>query len=84
MCNRAVGKPAALNLKGLRMKLKFTASGGFENYEEFSDGTVAEVTESRGKYLLGTFGAYFSVVGETKAAPAPIMNRMAKGPTSNR
>ena len=66
------------------MKLKFTASGGFKNYEEFEDGTIAEVTEDRAKYLIGTFGPHFSVVGEEKAAPAPVMNRMAKGPNKNR
>lgn len=66
------------------MKLRFTAKGGFKHYEEFRDGTITEVTEERAKYLLGTFGGYFSVVEAEKAAPAPGMNRMAKGPDKNR
>jgi hypothetical protein len=68
-------------------KLKFTAAGGFDSYEGFFDGTIAEVTEERAAYLLETFGAYFSEVGGptfAKAASAPDKNRMAEGPKKNK
>lgn len=66
------------------MKIKFTASGGFDSYEEFSDGSVVDVTPERAEYLLKSFPAHFAAVVETKAVEAPTSDRAERGPKKNR
>ncbi len=66
------------------MKLKFTASAGFDSYEEFTDGATLEVDDKRGEYLLATFPQHFTAAAELKSAEAPPKNKAERAPKSNK